>query len=311
MKLGRLKQFFKSKAVRYTYFGVLLAVAGFYVAARRSSLGAALSQADVILIILSWLACLGVTLVYFYIVQQIFSGLGALISFKKALKIIGLAQLGKYLPFKVMYPANFYLFSKEEGIGSDKIALCFLISNAMSFLAGILCAAPVFFILTPSIRLLLVGLIVFLIIMVHPAILSFLFRRFSSWMPVAGETGAVSLDNTKLGYAFSARILAIFLFNWGLAGVSLFFGLRALYPIGFADFPFCLSAVALGSVVGLLAFFAPAGIGVREAVGTVILSRIVPLETAVLAMLVIRVGYILSDIACGLAGMIVKRRIEP
>jgi len=303
-----VKRFLKSGTVRYGYFALLLAVAVFYLIQRREKLAHVLSTADISLIILSWLACLAVTGVYFFIVQQIFAGLGSFISFKTSLKIISLAQLGKYIPGKIMYPANFYLFSKEEGIGADRIAACFLISNALSFLAGMICAAPVFFILAPSIRLLLIIFIVFLLILIHPRILIFLLRRLPSKAPAEGVPGTVRLEDTKLGTIFLARILFIFFLNWCLAGLSLFLGLRALHPVGIQDFPFCLSAVALASTIGLIAFFAPAGIGVREAIGTLILSRIVPLETAILAMLVIRVGYVLADIGCGLVGMAVKRR---
>jgi hypothetical protein len=298
--------FLKSKPVRYAYFAILLAAAVFYLLKRRESLLQVLSTADMIQVILSWLACLGVNLVYFFIVQRIFLGLGAVISYKTTLKITSLAQLGKYLPLKVMYPTNFYLFSKEEGIPSDRIAVCFLLSAALSFLAGMICAAPAFFILAPSLRIILIGFIVMLVIVVHPRILTFLLHRIRS--QTADQAGDVpDLGGVKLSYGLLARIMLLYLGNWCLAGLSLYFGLRALHPVGLQAFPFCLSAVALASTVGLIAFFAPAGIGVREAIGTVMLSRIVPVETAVLAMLVIRAGYLLADIGCGLLGMTIRK----
>ena len=308
MDMANLKKFLKSKKVRYVYFCLLLCTALFYLVRWYDDFVRILSIADIFQIILSCLACLGVTLVYFLIVQRIFTGVGSPLPFLVVLKITSLAQLGKYLPGKLMYPANFYLFSREEGVQAEKIALCFFLSAALSFLAGALCAAPVFFILAPSLRFLLVGCVVLLLIMIHPRMLALLLRFLPAKTSTKGDPGRVDLEGTGLNYAFLARITGMYLANWGLAGLALFFAMRAFGAADLHHYPVCLSAVALASTLGLIAFFAPAGIGVREAIGTLILSKIAPVEVAILAMLVIRVGFLLTDIGLGLLGMAVKRR---
>jgi glycosyltransferase 2 family protein len=73
--------------------------------------------------------------------------------------------------------------------------------------------------------------------------------------------GPAKIDSLLLG----AGLLA-FAVGWGLHGLSLGLTLRAVsdVPLRPEDWPMWTAAVALATVVGFLAVFAPGGLGVRE-----------------------------------------------
>lgn len=68
-------------------------------------------------------------------------------------------------------------------------------------------------------------------------------------------------------------------------------------------FVLCITS---GYLFGFVAIFAPGGIGVREAVGAVALAEIMPIEQALLLMLLFRVWVVVFELAAGLLVVGVK-----
>ena len=90
--------------------------------------------------------------------------------------------------------------------------------------------------------------------------------------------------------AFSAALRAapaavgLYLVVWGLYGVAFWTTGRALFAIPASDLPRYIGVFALAWLAGLVAFFAPGGIGVREAVIAALLaSRLGEADAIVLA----------------------------
>ncbi|WP_216592615.1 lysylphosphatidylglycerol synthase domain-containing protein [Verrucosispora sioxanthis] len=73
--------------------------------------------------------------------------------------------------------------------------------------------------------------------------------------------------------------------------------------------PLCLGAFGLGAVAGVIAVFAPDGIGVREVVVTAALSVILPIPVAGVVALVSRVVVTLSELATAGVGLLVAAAI--
>jgi uncharacterized membrane protein YbhN (UPF0104 family) len=71
---------------------------------------------------------------------------------------------------------------------------------------------------------------------------------------------------------------------WGIYGVAFWTTGRALFAIPASDIPRYIGVFALAWLAGVVAFFAPGGIGVREAVIAALLtSRLGPADAIVLA----------------------------
>ena len=95
---------------------------------------------------------------------------------------------------------------------------------------------------------------------------------------------------TSTARAFSPALRAapvavgLYLAVWGLYGLAFWTTGRALFAIPFSDLPQYIGVFALAWLAGLAAFFAPGGIGVREAVIAALLaSRLGEANAIVLA----------------------------
>ena len=70
----------------------------------------------------------------------------------------------------------------------------------------------------------------------------------------------------------------------------------SLGDIGWGDIPLLVGAFSLAAVVGVAAFFVPAGLGVREAVLAGFMTSIVASPVAASVVVVIRVVTIIADV---------------
>ena len=183
------------------------------------------------------------------------------------------SQLGKYLPGSVWQYAGRVGLARNQGvpvqrglvsvaaeIGYSAIAA----AVAASLILGSIAAAGVF-----------VGLALLLPLGVR------LGRRLSRLLPRASSAG----EGDYLGALRAAPVaLGLYLVVWGLYGLAFWTTGRALFAIPFADLPRYIGVFALAWLAGLVAFFAPGGIGVREAVIAALLaSRLGEANAIVLA----------------------------
>jgi uncharacterized membrane protein YbhN (UPF0104 family) len=100
------------------------------------------------------------------------------------------------------------------------------------------------------------------------------------------EPGSGRLDRESVLAALRAAPAAVglYLLVWGIYGVAFWTTGRALFAIPASDIPRYIGVFALAWLAGVVAFFAPGGIGVREAVIAALLtSRLGPADAIVLA----------------------------
>jgi uncharacterized membrane protein YbhN (UPF0104 family) len=101
---------------------------------------------------------------------------------------------------------------------------------------------------------------------------------------------------------------ALMALNYLLLGAGFHLLLSGLVDVPLALYPFISGAFAVAGVVGVLALFAPSGIGVREGVMAVVLSAVMSPGLAAVAALVSRVWITLAEGLCaGLALLVVRR----
>jgi hypothetical protein len=162
-----------------------------------------------------------------------------------------------------------------------------------------------------------------LALLIHPRILGWLLRavqrvvermRGSSasgpGVPTAladDSTSLVQVHLAELDAAFYLRVALLYLATWALAGLGAYCCLAALVPVGLEVYPLALASIALGTIGGFLALFAPVGLGVREGIGALILSPAVGADVALLGMVLLRGVTVAVDLLLALLALVVGR----
>jgi hypothetical protein len=299
--MNRIKRITDHPAIRIGYFLFLAAAAAYYLLRWGNSLPDLITQMQP-----AWaLAALAVTilagLVYSFTQYMIYHRLDAPVSYWATFRIITIAQLGKYLPGKVMFVGNYYLLSRAVGISNVQVGTSFVISQALWMLTASLCALPVLSLLNPALKYTVLLFPVALLLLIHPRFLGWLMRMGQR---VAGRGQGQPLPMPE-GLAVSLYVQAalLYLLNWGLAGLGAWLSLRAFTPLEVQVFPLALAALALGTVAGFVALFAPVGLGIREGLGALLLAPAVGVDVALLGLLLLRGISVVVDLSLALLSM--------
>lgn len=85
----------------------------------------------------------------------------------------------------------------------------------------------------------------------------------------------------------------------------------AVRPVSAGDAVVLIAAYTLAGILGILAFFVPSGIGVREAVIVIILSAMMPTETALMIAINARIYATISDAVLGVGYLAGRERDRP
>ena len=242
----------------------------------------------------------GATIIFVFIQYYVYRQMEVHISFLKVLRIVSFANLGKYVPGKVFFPGNYFLFSREAGIEARDVGASFVISQCFWLLSAFICSIPVIFVLSSPLRYSIVFLPLVIGLFIYPKTFNWIFSLLERIIQKYLKQ-EVSLRMSKhLGYVFYIKIILLSLLGWVINGFLVYFSVITFYPLGIRDFPICLSAGAISVVISFITIFAPAGIGVREGIGTVVLATIVPVEVAFFAMIMIRILATIIDLSFAL-----------
>ena len=99
--------------------------------------------------------------------------------------------------------------------------------------------------------------------------------------------------------------------HWAVVAVALCRACRAFADVPLGWLPVLIAAAGLSATVGFLALFAPAGLGVREAILLVVLSGVLSETDAALVTVAMRLLSILVEVGLGLAGLVSLRALPP
>jgi len=252
-------------------------------------------------------------LVYSYIQYYVYQRLGARPGYWAVFRIVTISQLGKYLPGKVLFVGNYYLFSREAGIGNRQIGTSFIITMALWMLTASLCGLPGLSLLSPTFRYLILILPLLLALLVSPRFLGWLLNSAQQLLgrvrgaPAAEVQTAKAIELADLGVGFYLKTALLYLATWALAGLAAYCCLAAFAPLDASAYPLALASIALGTVAGFVAVFAPVGLGVREGIGALILSPAVGVDVALLGMVLLRGVTVATDLLLAVLAMLVLR----
>ena len=142
-------------------------------------------------------------------------------------------------------------------------------------------------------------------------VLRFLGRRVPRRWKQAGEELQKAGEGPGLGLGATALFTGGYLLNSSIGGLAFVLVVVSLGDIGWDDIPLLVGAYSLAAVIGIAAFFAPAGLGVREAVLASFISPVVTLPVAASVVVLFRLLMIITDIL--LVGLVeaVTRALQP
>jgi hypothetical protein len=195
------------------------------------------------------------------------------------------SQLGKYLPGSVWQYAGRVGLARNRGV-PFQTALVSLVAEvgfsavaaavAASLILGWLAAAGVF-----------AGL---------AALLALVVARREYVSRIRPEAG-----NVVRALHSAPAAVVLYLVVWGLYGLAFWTTGRALFAIPVADLPRYIGVFALAWLAGLVAFFAPGGIGVREAVIAALLAGRLGQADAIVLAATSRIVLSAIDLVAGAA----------
>ena len=137
--------------------------------------------------------------------------------------------------------------------------------------------------------LLVIALVVFLVAL-HP--------RFIGWaIKLAAHATRRRPFEVSLTYLQLLRYVGLYFVNWILFGIALYVLIRSFYALDAGSILYLAGAFSFSSIVGILALFAPSGLGVREGILAVFLNRIMPTSIALVVSVVSRLWLTVAELA--------------
>lgn len=210
--------------------------------------------------------------------------------------------MGKYLPGKVAVLASAVFLLKKYQVQTTTAGIVPVFATIMTIFIALLISIP-FLISGGNAQLLQVsyGLLpVFaltILIFIHPQLVTkfmqAVFRRFG-----------ISESPVHFSSSYITICFGVILLQCICAGISTWMVIRSIYPLDLFFLPHIVSITALAGVIGLLAVFCPAGIGVRDGIYFFALCGMVGPETAALVTVLLRLIQTVTDIGTAGAGSV-------
>jgi len=200
---------------------------------------------------------------------------------------------GKYVPGKVLgYAMLFYIYNKEH---KSKLLLAY--SIYLELLSSVLAAALIFLFSIffteiqefQQYRLVSLIIIIILLLLIHPKILHYL----SSRVLKIAKREPVKLS---ISYLQEIKLITLYILNFLIFGVAFILFIKSIYSISFNNFLFITGTTAAAGLIGMLAIFVPAGLGVREGVLVFTLSFVMPPALAGIIALTSRLWMVSAEV---------------
>ncbi len=239
--------------------------------------------------------------------RAMLAGVGERVAAVDAARIFYFGQFVKYVPGKVMGFLVSVEMGRRIGVPAARMGTAWLLALVVSLLTGAtvgLAAGPEVF--GASAAWLLLAVAPVAVVLVRPELVG---RAATLLARVRRRPEpSTAMSGTGIRQAVVAQLLA-----WLIGGAHLWLLAVAMGAPPLRALPLCLGAFGLGAVAGVIAVFAPDGIGVREVVVTAALSVILPVPVASVVALVSRVVVTVSElvtagIGLGVTEAILRRR---
>lgn len=183
---------------------------------------------------------------------------------------------------------------EEGGAPIRKVTICFFLENICTLLgAAFLFLVSLLFFpndILSDYKWATVALVVVFFICINPKIINFFLRLIEK---VIKKKDLV----IPITYGQMVKVVLLFILNWIIVGIGFYMLTCSIYPILMSEMLYTARIFGLSCIIGILAFFAPSGLGVREGILVLGLSLIMPQEYAVIISLVSRLWMTVSELA--------------
>lgn len=218
---------------------------------------------------------------------------GCSIKYEKAVTSYLYSILGKYIPGKVFMLAARLTYYKEEDAPLSKVTVCFFIENVCTLLgAAMLFIVSLFFFpneLLENYKWLTLLLIAAFFVCVHPKIINFVLR-------LIGKIFKKDLE-IPMKYSQMLKVVLLFIGNWLIVGFGFFILTKSIYPAAeWSQMLYCAGIWGVSAIMGILAIFAPSGLGVREGIIVAGLMLIMPQSDAMVISVVSRLWQTIPEL---------------
>jgi len=230
------------------------------------------------------------------------------IGFAKSFTYWIYSQLGKYIPGKIWIPVSRSYFYEKEGISLKRTTFLFLLETVFSATSA--CIISLLFLILYKSEVLERYLFLFLVFVVafcvflHPKIffmvINFLLRLLKK----------NKLEGVSFTYFYVLKVLFIYFLAWGLLGIGFYFIASSVFSIGIEYVPLFIAALSFSFVIGYLAVFAPAGLGVREGMLILVLSSVLPVAVSTAISVLIRVFTTVVELVIVLFTLIFAKKYQ-
>ncbi|MCZ7569132.1 MAG: hypothetical protein M5U01_11185 [Ardenticatenaceae bacterium] len=220
--------------------------------------------------------------------------LSAASTWRQDAKFFFYSWMARRLPTPGPYLASRVLLYEEIGVPKRLTSVGLLWENVLLIASGALLTL-LLLPMTPLVRNhvprgpILLAAAASLLVVVQPSLL----ERAVNWLLRQwGKAPLASLVDQRA----AAMLLAVYALVWLTGGLILFFLIRAIYPVEWSALPLVLESWVVSGLVAYLAFFAPAGLGVREVALAYLLALAIPLPVAVIAGVLARLWLMVNEL---------------
>ena len=241
------------------------------------------------------------------VLRAIYGRLGHRLRLRRAVGLFTIPKLGKYVPGKVMALIGHVGMARAFGVplavSGSAVGILMGLSLTSMIALGILLVLlqPIQAFSADLLRLSISGgVLLLLIVCLHPSI----YFRLVNWglrmikrPPIQADLSLATMAKLFLGSSFNS-----ILFTLGFVALVL-----ALVDTPPSALPTLAGAFCLANVAGFLAFFAPAGVGVREGILMVMIGQVLPPPQTALIVVAARVWQTAMDLLTAGVGMILLR----
>ncbi len=218
------------------------------------------------------------------------------IKLNENLKIWSKSYLGLYIPGKIGVLAFRILDYNKYGISSMKVSYGFFVEIILSLLSScfivLFCGLLVKMDLVIGYLPWLVALFIILIVLVHPRLIHFYARLYFKYIR--------KTDNyytAPFSYLFYIKIILLHILKWCFVGIGVFILINSVTDLSWSYLPFVTGLYAAATIIGIIAFFAPSGIGVVEGVMIIGLKTILSSSLAGAISILIRIWKVIGELS--------------
>lgn len=228
------------------------------------------------------------------------------VSKSEAIASQGLSVFMKYIPGKIMTIIGRSAYvSKVSGAKMKESSVSSFRAQIYELIFGVGIGLSVFFFTDTNKKLVFLSITMFLGLIILIFFLKPFFRLVTYFALKFGKT----LEFEPFSVNFSLKKIVFFSLHWLLWGLGFFFLAKSLLP--FTPPFYLILAFPLATVLGVVAIFAPGGIGVRESTMVILLSLCgIQVEVATTIAVFSRVWFIVGELSIFSIATVLNRRIK-